>query len=142
MPSELIEAQRDAMLTVFRQAGINRATYINEVAQVARAAAAEGNFGPAAKLYELVGKSMGLLGGDRHLHLHGAGAGVAMGPDGAPGVMGVRSMAQLTDEQLLALAQETATPVDVVAVRDAEFEGVEAGVEVGPAVPGDDPLFR
>lgn len=143
MPSELIEAQRDAMLATFRQAGISRATYLMEVANVARAAAAEGEYGPAARLYEIVGKGMGVLGGDRHLHLHGAGSGGADGMAGVGGVVGVRSVAQLTDDQLLALAQEhLATPVDVVAVRSGGEEDLGAGAGGAAVPPGDDPLFH
>jgi hypothetical protein len=129
---DLISAQRDMMMAVFRQAGINRANYVMEVAAVARAAAAEGEYAPAMKGYELVGKALGALGNENHLHLH-AGAG---GLDVAALAQTTR-MAQLTDAQLLDLAQ----------MRDArEVEVVHEPVVAEPAaalaeVP-DDPLFH
>jgi hypothetical protein len=103
MPSsELIEAQRSVMVAVFRAGGLSRATYLKELAEVSRAAAAEGEYGAAMKGYELLGKGLGVLVGDKHLHLHGA-VGGAGGPEGV-GI--VRRMASLTDEQLEQLAAE------------------------------------
>jgi hypothetical protein len=105
MPSsELIEAQRSVMVAVFRAGGLSRATYLKELAEVSRAAAAEGEYGAAMKGYELLGKGLGVLVGDKHLHLHGA-VGGAGGPDGG-GLGIVRRMASLTDEQLEQLAAE------------------------------------
>lgn len=68
----LVSLQHEAMRTVFAQAGISLATYAMEVVSVARAAAADGEYGAAAQLYKIVGQHIGALAGEKHLHLHAA----------------------------------------------------------------------
>ena len=111
-----MDAQRQAMLSVFRASGISRATYVAEVAAVARASAAEGEYSASGKLYELVGKALGSLGNEQHLHVHTSD----------PSILASQTrLAQLTDAQLMEMAQ-------MRRVREAEVVSV---------APGDDPLF-
>jgi len=129
MPSsELIEAQRSVMVAVFRAGGLTRANYLRELAEVSRAAAAEGEYGAAMKGYELLGKGLGVLLGDKHLHLHGTVGGGAGGvDDNGQGI--VRRMATLTDAQLEQLAAEReASTTEVLGVSDA-VPAVEVGQE-------------
>lgn len=117
---QAVEAQRASMLRVFQQAGITRANFALEVLSVARAAAAESQFAPAAKLYEIVGRSIGAVGGESHLHLHTADPNVLMQRE---------RLAAMTDVELLELAEGREA-------RQAEVVSVTAGPDEI------DPLFR
>lgn len=66
----LIQVQQDAMRQIFQQAGVTLASFAVEIASVARAAAAEGDYSAAANLYKLVGQHIGALQGEKHLHIH------------------------------------------------------------------------
>ncbi len=67
-----IFAQRDAMREIFRNSGISLASYSLEVLNVARAAAAEGDYTAAFTGYKLIGQHLGAIQGEKHLHLHAA----------------------------------------------------------------------
>lgn len=137
-PLDLISAQRSAMLAVFRAAGMTRASYLLELAAVSRAAAAEGEYAPAMKGYELLGKTLGVLGAENHLHLHGGGS----SGDGVSALAQATRMAQLSDAQLAELAGlREAREVEVI-VAPPEPEAPAVSEAVPEAVPADDPLFR
>lgn len=63
---------RGVMLANFKKAGISQATFLMELLSVARSAAAEGEYTPALKGYELIGKQLGLFT-ETHQHLHVTG---------------------------------------------------------------------
>ena len=63
---------REVMLTEFRRVGVSKATFLMELLSVARAAAAEGEYTPSIKAYEMIGKQLGCLV-ENHQHLHVTG---------------------------------------------------------------------
>jgi hypothetical protein len=73
--AQLMLAQQSALLAHF-QSGVplTLASFTQEITLVARAAAAEAQYGPAAKLYELAGKNIGAIDNKadvhQHVHLH------------------------------------------------------------------------
>ncbi len=68
----LVQERRDAMAARFRQAGITLADIRLEMLEVARTAAAEGEYQAAGQIYKTIAQTLGGLANDQHLHLHGA----------------------------------------------------------------------
>ncbi len=71
---ELMVLQQQALRDLFRDpTPLTRESFIREMTIVARAAVAEGQFAPAAKLYELAGKNLGAIDTPAptlHQHVH------------------------------------------------------------------------
>lgn len=66
----LIATQLDAMRDCFRQNGVTIASLQIEMLQVARAAAADGEYQAAGGLYKTIAQMLGGIQGEKHLHLH------------------------------------------------------------------------
>lgn len=79
------------MLREFKRRGINTADWLKEIHATARVAAMEGDFNACFKGYEIIGKHLGALTGDTHLHLHAPAA---------------EQMREMTDAQLQAMIQK------------------------------------
>jgi hypothetical protein len=69
-PPSLVQERRDAMALRFRQAGVTLADIRLEMLEVARTAAAEGEYQAAGAIYKTIAQTLGGLQ-DNHLHLHG-----------------------------------------------------------------------
>jgi hypothetical protein len=68
--NSLLQERRDAMGARFRQAGVTLADIRLEMLEVARTAAAEGEYAAAGQIYKTIAQTLGGLANDQHLHLH------------------------------------------------------------------------
>lgn len=68
--NSLLQERRDAMGERFRQAGVTLADIRLEMLDVARTAAAEGEYAAAGQIYKTIAQTLGGLEADRHLHVH------------------------------------------------------------------------
>lgn len=101
------------MVTEFKRRGLTTADWLKEIHAIARVAAYEGDYTASFRGYEIIGKHLGALTGDTHLHLH------------APAPEQMREMSDAQLQALITQAESTAKEIEAT-VHDPAAEALLA----------------